>query len=413
MLSLRIALRYLFARKSHTAVNVITMISMAGIAVATLAMVCVMSVFNGFTDLALERVSAVDPDLRITAADGRVIERADSLAEAVGRLRCVSMAAPVLEQKALAIVDEAEIPVTVKGVPPGYKAMNALSTLVIDGEMIDPSDTAYAAEGYTRPMALLSVGAAISTGARPSLERTMQLVAPRRTGRINPALPLAAFITDTLFVSGVYQTNDQKHDEDYVIVPLGVARRLFEYTSQASSVEIQLNPCCHEGDAAAEIRNMLGEGYAVADRLEQQETSFKMIKVEKWITFSMLLFVLVMASFNILSTMSMLIIEKEDNMRILSALGASSGMIRRIFLDEGVLIALIGGLSGLALGAVLALLQQHFGLIALGGDHSQMSVVAYPCHLLLPDLLLILLVVIVIGLLSGVISSRSVRVGDK
>lgn len=410
MLSLRIALRYLFARKSHTAVNVITMISMAGIAMATLAMVCVMSVFNGFTDLALERVSVVDPDLLVTAADGRVIERADSLAASLGRLPGVSMAAPVLERKALAISAGAEIPVTVKGIPPGYKAMNALHTLVIDGEMIDPSDTLYAAEGYTHPMALLSVGAAISTGARPSLDRTMQLVAPRRNGRINPALPLAAFIADTLFVSGVYQTNDAKHDEDYVLVPLSAARRLFGYGAAASAIEVQLAPGARERESADVIKAALGDGFIVADRLEQQETSFRMIKVEKWITFAMLLFVMVMASFNILSTMSMLIIEKEDNMRILSAMGAAPGVIRRVFLDEGMLIAVIGGAAGLALGVILSLLQQHYGIISLGGDHSQMSVAAYPCHLMLPDLLIIALVILAIGALSGVVSSRAVRI---
>lgn len=409
MLALRIALRYLFARKSHTAVNVISMISMAGIAVAAMAMTCVLSVFNGFTDLAAERLSAIDPDIRVTPRSGKVIAASDSIAAALARIDGVRAAAPVMEQKALAISGDAQLPVTVKGVPGGYSTFTALSTLVIDGVMVDPADTTYAADGYPGPFALLSVGAAINTGARPSLERPFLLTVPRRTGRINPALPLAAFVTDTLFVSGVYQTNQMDYDEDMLLVPLASARRLFDYADEATSIELALDRDADPDKALEAVEAALGPQYIVADRLRQQEESFRMIQIEKWITFAILLFVLVMASFNILSTMSMLIIEKEDNLRIFRALGASGGMIRRIFLYEGLLIALIGGAIGITLGIILALLQQHFGLISLGGDHSQMSVVAYPCRLALSDVLLTAAVVTVIGLISGLVSSRSVK----
>ncbi|MDE5734733.1 MAG: ABC transporter permease, partial [Duncaniella sp.] len=170
MLSLRIALRYLFSPKSHTAVNVISLISMAGIAVAAMAMVCVLSVFNGFRDLASDRLSAIDPDLLVTPADGRVILSADSVAAAVAGLADVRAAAPVLEQKALAISGEAQIPVTVKGVPEGYSAVTGLMSTVIDGVMADEPDSV-CRERYGHSLALLSVGAAVASGARPSLER--------------------------------------------------------------------------------------------------------------------------------------------------------------------------------------------------------------------------------------------------
>lgn len=382
---------------------------MAGVAVAAMAMVCVLSVFNGFTDLASERLSAVDPDVRVSPAGGRVIGGADSLAGVLAGVEGVRAVAPVLEQKALAIAGDAQLPVTVKGVPAGYGTVTALPTLVIDGVMVDASDTTYVAEGYRHALALLSVGAAINTGSRPSLERTLLLTVPRRTGRINPALPLAAFVTDTFFVSGVYQTNQQEFDEDFVIVPLGSARRLFEYEGEATSVEVALEPGADAADVVGRLRDAVGDGYVVADRLAQQESSFRMIQIEKWITFAMLLFVLVMASFNILSTMSMLIIEKEGSLAILRALGAGEGMLRRIFLDEGMLIALIGGVAGIAVGVVMALLQEHFGLIALGGDHSQMSVVAYPCRVAWGDVALTGCVVGVIGVVSGLVSSRGVR----
>lgn len=395
--ALHIALRYLFAPKSHTAVNVITMISMAGIAVAAMAMVCVMSVFNGFTDLAAERLSAFDPDLRVSPRSGRVITHADSLAAVLARIPGVRAAAPVMEQKALVMFGEAQLPVTVKGVPDDYGAVTALSPLLIDGIEVPGC-------------ALFSIGAALNSGVRPSAERPVVFTVPRRTGRVNPALPLAAFVTDTILVSGVFQTNQQEIDDDLVILPLSDARRLFDYSdAEATSVELALEPGADAGKAAAAVAAAVGEGCVVADRMQQQEASFRMIKIEKWLTFAMLLFVLVMASFNILSTMSMLIIEKEDNMHVLRAMGASPTMCRHIFLYEGILVAVIGGLVGILAGVILSLLQQHFGLIELGGDHSHMSVTAYPCRLAATDTLLTLAVVITIGLLSGKIAERGVK----
>lgn len=405
MLSLRIALRYLFSPKSHTAVNVISLISMAGIAVAAMAMVCVLSVFNGFRDLASDRLSAIDPDLLVTAADGRVIPAADSLASAIASLDGVRGAAPVLRQKALAISGEAQTPVTVKGVPEGYSALTGLMSTVIDGVMADEPDSV-CRERYGHPLALLSVGAAIASGARPSLDHPLLLTVPRRLGRINPALPIGAFVTDTLFVSGVFQTNDQETDEDCVIIPLSSARRLFDYTDEASAIEVAFAPGADPAAAEARVNAMLGNGFTVADRLRQQEDSYRMIEIEKWITFAMLIFVLVMASFNVLSTMSMLMIEKADNMRIMRALGASDTLLSRIFMQEGLLIALIGGALGITAGVVLSLLQQHLGIISLGGDHSQMSVLSYPCRLALQDVLLTAGVVTAIGFLSGIIASR-------
>lgn len=306
----------------------------------------------------------------------------------------------VLEQRALAISDGDQMPVRVRGVEHGYADVSSLPSLVIDGEMIETPGMEYA---------LLSVGVAVHTGARPSAERPFLLTAPRRLGRINPAFPMAAFRTDTLLVSGVYQTNQGEYDEDLVYIPLESARNLFDYTTEITSLDVSVAEGADAADIAADISRRIGDGYVVADRMQQQEASFRMIRIEKWITFLMLLFVLVMASFNILSTMSMLIIEKEDNMRILTAIGASRSMIRRIFLNEGMLIAVIGGFAGIAVGVILCVLQQHFGLISLGGDPSQMSIDHYPCRPDIMDILVTACVVVAIGFLSGFISSRSIK----
>ncbi|MDE6369954.1 MAG: ABC transporter permease [Duncaniella sp.] len=400
MVALRIALRYLFARKTHAAVNVITLISMAGIAVAAMAMVCVLSVFNGFRDLAETRLSAVDPDIKITRTDGTVMADGDSVVRAIERVPGIQIARQMLEQQALAVSDGDQLPVRVRGVEDEYGRVSGLRDILLDGEFDD------------EPMvyALLSVGVAVRTGARPSPETPFILTAPRRLGRINPAFPMAAFRRDTLIVSGVYQSNQTEYDDDLVYVPISVARDLFDYTTEATSVDVAVTPGCYPAEVAETIQHELGPDYLVADRLMQQRESFRMIQVEKWITFLMLVFVLIMASFNILSTMSMLIIEKEGDLGILSAMGATKGMIRGIFRWEGMLVAWAGGAVGILAGWALSLAQQHYELISLGGDTSSMSITAYPCRPDVTDLMLTVAVVTAIGVLSGLISARKVGV---
>ncbi|MCM1355299.1 MAG: ABC transporter permease [Staphylococcus sp.] len=401
MPAFRIAVRYLLARKSHTAVNVISYISMAGIAVAAMAMVCVLSVFNGFSDLASERLSMVDPDIKVTSTGARVISNADSLARELLRVPGVRSALPTLSGEALAIYVDAQLPVNILGVPCGYGEISALNSLVIDGEM---NNTTYAMGG-----AVLGVGTAVQMNARPSVERSLLLTVPRRLGRINPAFPMAAFTTDTLLVSGVYRTNQTELDNNRIVIPLDRARNLLDYTTEASAIEIGVSEGQDVGTIVGRLSDKLGDSYLVADRLRQESHSFRMISVEKWITFLMLVFVLVMASFNILSSLSMLIIEKEESLMILSSIGAPDSMLRRIFLDQGVLVATAGGAIGILIGVALCLAQQHYGFITLGGDHSQMSIVTYPCVLRLTDVFVTAAVVLVIGFISGFISSRAVR----
>lgn len=401
MPAFRIALRYLLAKKSHTAVNIISYISMAGIAVAAMAMVCVLSVFNGFTELASDRLSFVDPDVKVTPANNYMIADADSLAAVISDIDGVRVAVPTIQAEALAIYDGVQLPVRIAGVPDRFGEVSALSSLMIDGVM----DTITNELGG----AVIGVGTAVQLGARPSMIPNLQLTVPRRLGRINPAFPMSAFITDTLMVSGVYRTNQPEFDNAMIYLPLHNARELLDYTTEGTAVEIAIEPGHDVGHVVKAIESRLGESYIVADRLRQESHSFRMIAIEKWITFLMLVFVLVMASFNILSSLAMLIIEKEESLRILSAVGAPDSMLRRIFLDQGLLVALAGGAAGIVTGVILCLVQEHFGIITLGGDHSQMSIVTYPCVLEFTDVLVTAGVVVVIGCISGFIASRSVR----
>ena len=397
MLTLRIALRYLFSKKSHNAVNVISVISMAGVAVATMAMVCVLSVFNGFADLAYGRLSMADPQIKIEPVSGKVIANGDSIAGIVSSLPSVAKAVATVSDQALAMFGNRQMAVTIHGVPEGYAGVTDVERAVIDGMyLLDDGERLYAT---------LSVGVAIRLGVRPGMEREMALYVPRRVGNINPANPMAAFRADSLTVAAVYEVEESDHDASTVLVPVEVARNLLDYTTESSAVEVALIPGADEKQAVEELRSLLGPDFVVKNRLEQESSSFKMISVEKWITFVMLAFILVIASFNVISTLSMLIIEKSDNMLTLRSLGATAAMVRGIFMWEGWLVSMVGGLSGIVLGVVLCLAQQYGGFIKLGGDPSQLSISEYPVRVAFPDLLAVIAVVVVVGLVISMVTA--------
>lgn len=389
MVSLRIAIRYLFSKKSHNAVNIISLISLAGISVATMATVCVLSVFNGFSDLASSQLSQLDPDLKITATNGKVINNADSLALAVENIDGVELALPTIQDQALAIFRNYQMPVTLKGVPHRYDSLTQLQQVIIDGQYINTdSTTAYAT---------LSAGAAIGLKASPHIYDCLGIYTPRRKGRINPANPLTAFRSDSLAVGGVYQVNQAEYDTDMIIIPLAIARRLLDYTTQASAIEIKAVKGCDINSLAKNISAVIGGDYTIKNRMQQQQQTFRMIEIEKWVTFLMLAFILIIASFNIISTLSMLIIEKSDNIATLRSMGASNSLITRIFTIEGWLISTVGGIAGTIIGTVLVIIQQYGKVIKLSGDPMTMTIDYYPVRLQAIDLLTVIATVILIG----------------
>ncbi len=403
MLTLRVALRYLISRKNHSAVNVISLISMTGVAVATMAIVCVLSVFNGFTDLAKSKISRLSPDLRIESREGKVIASADSITASLRSLPVVAAAAPTIEEHALAIYAERQTPVMMKGVTEAYDTLTDIrATVKEDGTWI-LTDSIYG------DFATLSVGTAIALEAHPGFYRTLDLYVPRRTGRINPANPVASFRSDSLFIGGVFQTEQAEFDTDLVIIPLEAARRMLDYTDEATAIEVKLAPGVSDSKGANAIASAIGSGYLVKDRIQQQEQSFKMISIEKWITFFLLAFILIIASFNVISTLSMLIIEKDDNIHTLYALGASHGMISRIFILEGWLISLLGGIIGIIAGVALSLAQQWGGFIKLGGDHDAMSIDVYPVKVEIPDLIAVIALVALVGWLTSALTATIMR----
>lgn len=403
MLASKIALRYLFSKKSHSVVNIISYVSIAGVALAAAAMVIVLSVFNGFSDLVERKISSVEPDFTVEAAKGKVIADADSIATVLESIPGVIHASGIITEKAFAIAGERQMPVTIRGIDPQSPSVTALGPMIIDGSLFVDS-------AGTFVTALASVGAANTLLTAPSAESLVRIYEPRRRGRINPAAPMNAFRADSVAIAGVYCIDQPDYDRDIIIIPLATARRLLDYTNEATMIEIHLDNRTDARVIGQKLSGILGDGFIVKDKIRQQEQSFRMIKIEKWVTLLMLTFILLIASFNILSTMSMLIVEKRANMSILKALGASAGMVRNIFSSLTFLIAAIGGAAGILIGLVLALLQQWGGFIKLNtSDPSALSVTSYPVRVNPADTIIVILIVAIIGLLTAAVIRLTLR----
>lgn len=409
MFALRVALRYLLSKKTHNAVNILSLVSVIGVAIATMAMVIVLSVFNGFSDLAAGKLSLMDPDLLVTPANGKIINRADSLAETVSKLDGIDTAAPMLREQALAVNHDGQMPVTLQGM-----TVDAVKATYLEGIMLDGSPlVGYIDEPslpvYGTPACVLSVGVAVETGLRGGYDQFIRLYVPRRLGRINTANPMTAFRGDTLVVAGVYRVEQAEYDTDMVIVPLETARRLLEYTDeQATAIQIFTPPGCDQQQLVRQLSATLGPGYKILDRQQQQQQAFNMIAVEKWVTLLMLAFILVITSFNIISAIYILKVEKQGNMAVLRAMGASDSLIQNIFAWQGRLITITGGAIGLLLGTALTLAQQWGGMIKLqAGNMSMLSVEAYPVRLEPTDLAIVALIVTLVAMVCSHISTLS------
>lgn len=349
-----IAGRYLRSKKSHTAVGAIATVSVIGMAVATAAIVCVLSVFNGFRSVIGERLDTLAPDVLAEPAKGKVFDNAEQLAAEVAALPGVEAATPVLADNALLLYNGREMPVFLSGVTPAdYSRVTDISALIPKdmGRLLEPGIS----NGI--PQTTLSVGVAQQMGLYPG-DRLL-LFAPRRKGRVNIANPATSFISDSLYVAGVYQAMSNDYDADRIITDMATARRLFQYDTQASSLHIKAARDADPADVARTVAKKLGDAFTVKDRMRQQEMNFRMVEIEKWVSYLLLGFILMIAGFNIISTLSMLVLEKEHSLSTLWAMGMTRRRIGSIFAWESFMVALLGGLSGIAVGVALTLLQQH------------------------------------------------------
>ncbi len=410
--SLRIAWRWLFGRKSHSAIGAIAAVAVAGVAVATAAMICVMAVFNGFHDLLQERLDRMSPDVAVLPLSGKTIADADSLAEALAALPGVALATPTLTEQALLLHDGRESPVTLKGVRVAdYRRMTSLDSILLDGsvplEAPAPVD-AETGEGGDAAPASLSVGAAMRVGVG-SVGARLTVFAPKRVGRVNLSNPLSSFMVDSLLCTSVFESQQSDLDDNTVVTDLERVRSLLMYDTEGSAVEVMAAPGTDPTSLAEAIRDATGGRWDVRDRARQRMAEFRMVNVEKWMSFLLLSFILVIASFNIISTVSMMVVDRQEVMRTLLALGMSRRRVGGVFAWESLLVTLCGGAAGMALGSLLCLAQQTWGLVRLNGDPSSLVVSAYPVHLMWGDLLATLLPLAAVGVICAMIGAGFAR----
>ncbi len=400
-LPLKIAWRYLVAKKGHQAVNIISIVAVCGVVVATAALICVLSVFNGFRGLIMGRLAMLDPQIAITATVGKTVNDADSIISAVEDLPGVERAVPVIEDQALAIYAQLQMPVRLKGVPDDYNTMNDMDSVIVDGE--------WKLRDQVSRYAVAGAGPAIRLMVRPDFLGMVRLYAPQRQGRVNIANPMGAFRQDSLFVSGIFQLQQNSYDADLIYVPLEMARGLFDYDTQATQIEVKLSPGTSESQVMKAIGQALGSGYQVKNRLMQQREAYRLVNIEKWMAFLLLAFILIIATFNVISTLSLLIIEKDSSIATLRALGANDSQISRIFVLQGWLITLVGAITGVIAGLILCLCQQQFGWLRLSGDPANMIISAYPVQVQGTDVLITLALVAAVGLLTSMVTALIMR----
>lgn len=394
-LSLYIAKRYLFAKKSHNAINVISGVSVCGVALTTLALVCTLSVFNGFQDLVATLFTAFDPQLKITATSGKVFNAQDSCIQDLRRLPEVEVFSESLEDNAMVQYKGRQAMIVLKGIQDNFNQLTAIDSILYGrGQMVLSDEVV----DYVIPgVELVSI---LGTGIR--FVDPLEVYAPKRGTKINVANPTSSFKSGYLYSSGlVFAVNQQKYDASYMLTSLDFARKLFQYETEVSSIELKLKDGTDIDKAKETIREQLGEGFMVLDRYEQQSDTFRIMEVEKMISYIFLTFILLIACFNVIGSLSMLIIDKRADVVTLRNLGADNTLISRIFLFEGCLISLLGAVIGIVLGLILCLVQQEFGLIGLGGAGEGSFIVdAYPVSVHVQDVILVFVTVWIVSFLS-------------
>lgn len=385
-LSFYIAKRYLFAKKSRNAINVISSVSVAGVTVGTMALIIVLSVFNGLETLVHSIFNTFDPDLKITTEKGKTFipdsARLSLLSEVDG-IACFSLC---LEENALLRYGEKQYIATIKGVDDNYVKVSGIDSAMWDGEFLLLSEKG-------RSYAIPGIGIANNLGLRVNFVTPLNIYVPRRTGSAD-LNPEDAFVRDFIFPSGIYQV-EQDFDSKYVFVPIGFARELLEFESEVTSVEIRFDNESKESEIQKNVTAIFGKGFLVKNKYEQQEIFYKVMRSERLAIFIILTMILIIASFSIIGSLTMLIIEKERDIEILRSLGADNTLIRKIFIYEGWLISIIGAFIGIMLGFIVCWIQQKFGLIKLQSNTLIMN--AYPVVMKITDFIIVPATVLLIG----------------
>jgi lipoprotein-releasing system permease protein len=385
-----IARRYFFAKKTHNAINIISLIAVIGVAIGTMALVTILSVFNGFDRLVKSLFNSFDPDIRITKAEGKTFIPDSVLFNRIKNHGSVLYYSEVVEENALLRYGDKQYVANIKGVDTSYSRLTGVDSMIIEGE--------FNLMKNNRPYALVGQGVAYYLGIGLHFIDPIMIYVPRRTAGVS-LNPENAFSRRFIYPSGIFRI-EQEVDSKYIILPISFARDLLEYDKEVTSIEIQLNPAFDAQKAYKELGKILGPAYVIKDRYQQKEFFYKILKSEKWAIFFILSFILMVASFNIVGSLTMLILDKKKDIAVLHSMGTNANTLRRIFLTEGFFIALAGAILGLCLGALICYLQMKFSLIHLQGSGS-FVIDAYPIFMKASDFCLVFLTVLLIGSLAA------------
>lgn len=400
-----IARRYVFSKKSTNAINVISAISVVGVAVGTMALVIVLSVFNGFHDLVASFFTNFDPQIELVPTQGKTAPADDPLLDKIRKMPQVSVHTDVLEDQGLAVYGDRQQMVTVMGVDDNFTQLTNISDILYgDGEFtLQAANLFYAIPG-------IRLAQDMGLGAR--FDGYLKLYAPVRRGQITDLEdPSDGFVVDSLISPGVvFAVNQAKYDRDHIICSIGFARRLFDQDGMLSSLQIRLKPGSDLAAVKKQMREIVGSKYRVLDRFEQQSDTFNIMQIEKVLAYVFLTFILMVACFNIISSLSMLIIDKKADAATLRNLGATDRQIRSIFLFEGRIISAIGAIVGILLGLLLCWLQQEFGLVHMGDSAGSFVVNAYPVSVHYDDVAIVFVTVLLIGWAAAWIPTRKLKV---
>ncbi len=389
-----VARRYLFSEKSTHVINVISSISVIGVAVATMALVIVLSVFNGFHDLVATLFTSFDPQLKVVPVEGKAAPSDDPILTQIRLLPQVDVATETVEDQALAVYQDHQAMVMVKGVDDNFSEMSHITDILY-------GDGTFSLHAANLQYGVVGIRLAQTLGIGAQWDGFLKIYAPRKEGQLDMTNPGDGFVADSLNSPGVlFSVKQSKYDKNYILTSIAFARNLFGQQGMISDLEIRLKQGSDLNAVKAEMQKIAGSKYKVLDRFEQQEDTFKIMSIEKLMAYIFLTFILVVACFNIIGSLSMLIIDKKNDVATLRNLGANDKQIKRVFLFEGRMIAVIGAVVGIGLGLLLCLLQQQYGFVRLGDSEGSFIVNAYPVSVHYTDVAIIFFTVIAVGWLA-------------
>lgn len=385
-----IARRYVFAKKSHNAINIIAAISIIGITVGTITFITILSVFNGFDYVVRELFNSFYADFEVIPKEGKTFVLDETKLQELYTIDNIVDVASIVEENALLMYGNRQAVATVRGVSSNYHTVTGMDTIIWDGE--------YKLWEGSTPYAIIGRGIKYMLNIETDFVENLRIIVPKRTEKIHMD-PSRALNSKLIRPAGFF-TSQPELEVKYVIVPIEFARKLFDYSNELSALEIRVNPNANHSKIQKALQSHLGEQYIVKTRIQQNDLLYKTMRSEKWAIFFILAFILIVASFNVVGTLSMLIIEKKNDIKTLQHLGSNMRTIKRTFLIEGLIISFIGAILGLIIGSTICLIQQEFGLIKLQGAES-FVIDAYPVKILMQDIILVLLSVSAIGFLAS------------